>query len=138
MITLTEIIVIIIIHWVADFVFQDKKWALGKSKNWNDLLTHTSIYSLIWFLAGMIYLAYSFTKEPIQPTSNLLPIFIFTVVTFITHTITDYFTSRIVIIKFENKHYGSAIPNFGAFTIIDIDQVLHYIQLFITYYLLKS
>ena len=47
--TLTEIFAIIIIHWVADFVFQDEKWALGKSKNWYDLLMHTYTYTIILY-----------------------------------------------------------------------------------------
>ena len=37
---LIEILSILGIHWIADFVFQDEKWALGKSKNWNDLLSN--------------------------------------------------------------------------------------------------
>ena len=36
---LIEIFSIIIIHWFADFIMQDEKWALGKSKNWSDLLS---------------------------------------------------------------------------------------------------
>jgi hypothetical protein len=47
MISLTVILAIIIIHWIADFVFQDEKWALGKSKNWSDLLKHTYLYSMV-------------------------------------------------------------------------------------------
>ena len=120
---LIEIFSIIMIHWIADFVFQDEKWALGKSKNWIDLLSHTSVYSLCWIIPMLIML----------PLNHVL---VFWFITFIAHTITDYFTSRIVSKKFENKQYGSAIPNFGAFTIIGIDQVLHYVQLFTTYYLL--
>jgi hypothetical protein len=124
MLTLTEIFAIIIIHWIADFVFQDEKWALSKSKNWSDLLSHTSVYSIVWIIPMFFML----------PLNHVL---VFWFITFLAHTITDYFTSRIVSKKFENKHYGSAIPNFGAFTIIGIDQLLHYIQLFTTYYLLK-
>ncbi len=125
MLTLTEIFVIIIIHWIADFVFQDEKWATNKSKSFDHLLAHTLTYSLIWFMVCIFIL-------PIKIS------FIFYVITLVAHTITDYFTSRIVSKKFENKHYGSAIPNFGAFTIIGIDQLLHYLQLFLTYYYLKS
>lgn len=125
MLTLIEIFTIIFIHWVADFVMQDEKWALGKSKNSFDLTAHTTAYSILWYLPMCIMLK-----------SFLLPL-LFVIITLITHTITDYFTSRIVSKKFANGHYGSAIPNFGAFTIIGVDQVLHYIQLFLTYYLLK-
>lgn len=123
--TLLEIFAIIIIHWVADFVFQDEKWALGKSKNWKDLLNHTLMYSLIWFTIGIFIFSIQIT-------------FIFYLITLILHTITDYFTSRIVSKKFAKNHLGSSIPNFGAFSIIGFDQVLHYVQLFTTYYYLKT
>jgi hypothetical protein len=122
--TLLEVFTIIIIHWIADFVFQDEKWALGKSKNNFDLTAHTTVYSVLWYLPMCIML-----------NNFLLPL-LFIITTFITHTLTDYFTSRIVSRKFERKEYGSNIPNFGAFTVIGFDQVLHYIQLFTTYYIL--
>jgi hypothetical protein len=116
-------------HWIADFVFQDEKWALGKSKNWHDLLSHTFSYSIIWLAVGYILFLLGII-------SINFPLFV--LITFISHTITDYFTSRIVSKKFANNHYGSPIPNFGAFSIIGFDQVLHYIQLFLTYYYLKQ
>lgn len=120
--SLTVILSIIIIHWFADFVMQDEKWALGKSKNWSDLLAHTTTYMCFWILMWA-FLPFHLTL-------------LFMVITFIAHTITDYFTSRIVSKKFSKQEYGSSIPNTGAFTIIGIDQVLHYFQLFITYKLL--
>lgn len=119
MFTITQIFIIIFTHWVADFILQDEKWALGKSKNLNDLLCHTIVYSGFWFLP-MLYL--------IGLESSLM----FVCITFLFHTLTDYFTSKIVSKKFANNHYGSQIPNLGAFTIIGFDQVLHYIQLFLT------
>lgn len=122
--TLIEIFTILFIHWVADFIFQDEKWALGKSKNWDDLLHHTVTYSVFWILPAILMLGYDGA--------------IFIIVTFLAHTTTDYFTSRVVSKKFANKEYGSAIPNFGAFTIIGFDQILHYIQLFLTYSILKA
>lgn len=130
---LIEIFSIIIIHWFADFVMQDEKWALGKSKNWNDLLKHAIMYTSIWWIGIMILFIFYSNSLPITGTQ----VFGFLGITFIAHTITDYFTSRIVSKKFANNHYGSSIPNFGAFTIIGIDQILHYMQLFITYYSLK-
>ena len=46
---LQYIFAIIFNHWVADFVFQDEKWALGKSKSNRELLKHTITYSLLLF-----------------------------------------------------------------------------------------
>lgn len=122
-----EVLGIIIIHWFADFLMQDEKWALGKSKNNDDLFKHVLMYTFIWWVAIVILLSPNLYK----------PLYLFAPITFVCHWITDYFTSRIVSKKFANNQYGSPIPNWGAFTIIGIDQVLHYIQLFVTYYLLK-
>lgn len=127
--TLIEIFSIIIIHWIADFIFQDEKWAINKSKNWSSLLNHTYTYTGIWFIFISWLIVGGFKTTP-------LSFLLFLIITFVAHTITDYFTSRIVSRKFERKEYGSPIPNLGAFTIIGFDQVLHYIQLFLTYYIL--
>jgi hypothetical protein len=123
---LIEIFSIIIIHWIADFVMQDEKWALGKSKNWKDLLSHTGMYSFsFWILINICSIGLPYYWS-----------FYFMLITFICHTITDYFTSRIVSKRFAKGYMGGPIPNFGAFSIIGFDQVLHYVQLFITYQLL--
>lgn len=173
--TLTEILIIIIIHWISDFIMQDEKWALGKSKNWSDLLQHTFTYSLMMFgLLGSSY--YLIIGERLTFYFG----FYFFLITFIFHTATDYITSRIVsrrfgkeepyILTIDSKLYEpgdildakntypyiimnkiaqldkyrqsykvklyNSIPNFGAFSLIGGDQVLHYIQLFSTYYFL--
>jgi hypothetical protein len=135
--TLIEIFSIIIIHWIADFVFQDEKWALGKSKNWKDLLSHTLTYTFAFYCLGFAIPYWLNGRTHIGLPTNNIQLLLFFPITLICHTITDYFTSRIVSKKFAKQEYGSTIPNFGAFTIIGIDQVLHYIQLFTTYYLLK-
>lgn len=126
MISIYIIFTIIIVHYIADFIMQDEKWALGKSKNVNDLTLHIGVYSYFWIIP-----AYYMFETDFQA-------YVFLVVTFCAHWITDYFTSRIVSKKFEAKHYGSPIPNLGAFSVIGFDQLLHYTQLFLTYYLLKS
>ena len=135
--TLIEIFAIIIIHWISDFIMQDEKWALGKSKNWRDLIMHTMLYSAIWWFP--ILIAILINQPDIQDGNQVLfKSLLFIFITFITHTIIDYTTSKIVSKKFAKQEYGSPIPNFGAFTIIGFDQVLHYIQLFVTYYLLTK
>lgn len=115
---------LVVIHWVADFLFQDEKWATNKSKNNKDLLSHTLTYSSILFIS-----IYGWTYDYINSL-------IFFIITLILHTITDYISSRIVSYKFNKGEYGSKIPNLGAFSIIGIDQVLHYFQLVITYEIL--
>lgn len=129
---LITILSILVIHWIADFVFQTDKQAKGKSNNWSDLLSHTFNYSFVWWVMGLIYLAFSFKQFPIQPTSNLLPILYFGIITFICHTITDYFTSRL------NKYLWNKGRVHDFFISIGFDQLLHYFQLFLTYKLLIS
>jgi len=120
---LIEIFSIILIHWFADFVLQTDKQAKGKSKNWSDLLSHTLVYSIIWSLVCMIVGLVML---------NWKIVVLFPIITFTCHTITDYFTSRLNSKLWEKGQ----IHNF--FVSIGFDQVLHYVQLFTTYYLLKG
>jgi hypothetical protein len=125
--TLAEIFVLIIGHFIADFVLQDVDWANNKSTSNKALLKHTVMYSLFWCFPLLL-----FWRDYPDKILWFLPI------TFILHTVTDYITSRIVKKKFEKKEYGTHIPNRGGFTVIGLDQVLHYLQLFITYKLLTA
>jgi hypothetical protein len=116
----------VVIHFIADFIFQAEEWATNKSKSNFALFKHVTMYTIIWSTAGVFIFS--------DPFKYL----IFLLVTFVAHFTTDYFTSRIVSRKFANNEYGSPIPNFGAFTVIGFDQVLHYGQLFLTYHLLTN
>lgn len=137
---LIEIFSIIFLHWVADFVLQTDKQAKGKSKNWRDLINHTSVYSLVWLLVGGFIYLHQF-KPYDQVHNNMMNAYwqhwiprglLFVLITFICHTITDYFTSRL-----NSKLWAKGdVHNF--FVSVGFDQVLHYIQLFLTYSLLKQ
>lgn len=122
---LIEIFSIILIHWFADFVLQTDKQAKGKSKNWSDLLSHTGIYSLVWLIPSLIIFFNQLEIGIIKALS-------FVLITFIAHTITDYFTSRL------NSKLWAKGDTHNFFVSVGFDQVLHYIQLFTTYYLLKN
>ncbi|NDA78911.1 MAG: DUF3307 domain-containing protein [Actinobacteria bacterium] len=127
---------VICVHYVADFIFQAEKWATTKSKSNLSLLSHVSVYSTLWILPSYAILA------NLRPGESrewyLYSTILFFILTFLSHFITDYITSRIVSEKFSSGKYGSPIPNFGAFSIIGLDQVLHYAQLFTTLYLLTD
>lgn len=113
-----EILIILFIHWVADFILQTDKMALNKSKSNRWLLTHTLVYSLVWFAVGICIF-------------DFYNVLIFTLITFITHTLTDYVTSRITRRLYNvSKHY--------FFVVIGFDQFLHYTQLLLTYYFTTS
>jgi hypothetical protein len=138
--SLIVVLSIIFIHWVADFIFQAEEWANNKSKGITPLLKHTITYSLVWYFVMFVFAICGnhFGGYSAKDLGWSGWMFLFPVITFVFHTITDYFTSKIVSKRFADQHYGSPIPNFGAFTIIGFDQVLHYTQLFLTYYLLTK
>lgn len=121
---------LILFHYIADFIFQDEKWAKAKSYDFNALTDHTIIYSSVMGLLTFFCLPLEFASG--------LHWGGFVLITFITHTITDYFTSKMVAKKFKENKLGSSIPNFGAFSIIGFDQVIHYATLFLTYNYLKA
>lgn len=123
-----EIIAILAIHWYADFVLQTDEQAKGKSKSWTFLLDHTITYSISWFLASI---AYFITYEN-DLSIALSKAFIFTGITFVAHTITDYYTSRL------NSKLWAAGKVHEFFVSIGFDQLLHFTQLLLTYQLLVN
>lgn len=101
------IILIVWVHFIADFLCQTDKMALNKSTSNKWLLAHTSVYS-IWFLI----LGWKFA-----------------LITFLTHTITDYITSRgtSYLWKKEKRH--------EFFCLIGLDQAIHITTLILTFLL---
>lgn len=121
MINLWVVFGIIFIHWVADFVLQTHWQATNKSKDNNALTQHVMTYTGLW---SFVCIGYGLV------TGNFLVMFLFPIITFICHWVTDYFTSRL-----NSKLWAKGdIHNF--FVSVGFDQVLHYAQLFLTYYLL--
>lgn len=117
------VLVILFTHWVADFVCQTDKMAQGKSKNWFDLLSHTAVYSSVfWVVCPFI-----FGDNPNWALNCCL----FFGITFVCHTITDYFTSRL------NSKLWAEKKVHWFFVSVGFDQFLHFAQLLITYQLLK-
>lgn len=119
-----EIIVvlgILFVHWVADFLCQTHEMSIKKSKSNKWLSYHVSVYSLVttvfWTMAMF----------RVDPLINLPLVF---GITFVTHWITDYFTSR-----WTSKLYAKGdIHNF--FVVVGLDQFIHYTTLLGTYSLL--
>lgn len=126
MINLWEVLMLVVGHWFADFVCQTDRQALGKSKEWSPLLEHTLTYTVI-----MTFMVAFITCPQIGDKGVLLA-FLFGIITFAAHTATDYYTSRVnaVLWQEEKRH--------DFFVSVGFDQVLHYAQLFITYFSLKA
>lgn len=120
--TILTIFCFLVIHWVADFIFQTDKDAKGKSSNMGHLLSHTTSYTLTWFVCGFVY--------AVLTASSAVYLLYFCIITFISHTITDYYTSRL------NSYLWKKGDTHNFFVSIGFDQILHYMQLFLTYKLL--
>lgn len=112
-------ILLLTIHYLGDFVLQSDYMAINKSKSMKALLTHTGIYSLCFLLVAFLILS------PIQAIA-------FFVATFWIHTAQDYITSRISakLYREERRH--------DFFLCIGFDQLLHFVQLFMTYQILTN
>jgi len=124
--SLTIIFSIIIVHWIADFVFQTEWMALNKSKENSALGWHAFVYSAIFFIAGVIY-------GEMYMGEDRRPIVYFALVTFVLHFLTDYITSRITSRQFRDKIYYQIPPKLGAFAVIGLDQVIHYVSLILAF-----
>lgn len=108
MISLHIILLIIWIHFVADFIFQSNYTAINKSKDNYVLLYHVIIY-------GVLFIPISFQ---------------YAVVNSMLHFIVDYITSRVtsILYRHDERHW--------FFVVIGLDQALHLTCLFVTYVIL--
>lgn len=110
-------------HFIGDFVLQTRHMAKKKSSSNYYLTMHVFVYSLANIILWLIFLPlFGVTYDKFTIMTSLLVIFI-------THWLTDYFTS-----KQTGKYYleGEAGEK-KFFTMIGFDQTLHFLQLFATY-----
>lgn len=108
MIDVKMVFIILLIHWVADFICQSDEVAKNKSKSNKYLLKHIGIYTLVLFAVWPLALTYSL--------KDLMPWIIFNG---LAHLAIDYFTSRM-----SSKLYAKGdVHNF--FVVIGFDQFAH-------------
>ncbi len=117
-INLAVVLIILFVHWLADFVLQTDWQAQNKSKNNIALTLHVLSYTIVWCFVSLWLLG---------PAGSS----VFAIITFITHWFTDYYTSRL-----NSKLYAAGKIHY-FFVSIGFDQFLHYAQLLLTYQLLK-
>jgi Protein of unknown function (DUF3307) len=120
MVSVYSLIILMAMHWCGDFVMQTNWQATNKSRSWKALLHHTVPYSLYMGLFCVICM------------KNWEAWALFTLITFVAHTATDYVTSRI------NKKLYDQNRIHDFFVSVGFDQLLHFIQLSLTYYYLNQ
>lgn len=126
------LLMFLIAHFVADFIMQTREQAVNKSKSIAALLSHTGWYSFAMFFFVLMIVSYNSNVAPLAWEGVLvmkIPL-LFGLITFVCHSITDFFTSKLTSYLYKKKDYH----NF--FVVIGFDQILHYLQLYLTYKLL--
>ena len=118
-ITFQTFLFILIIHYLADFVLQTPEQSEKKSTSLKFLTYHVLTYSAVWFAAAFILV-----PDPIRAAG-------FAGITFATHWIIDFSTSRIGKVFWDKKDYHN------GFNVVGADQILHYVQLYWTIYLIN-
>jgi len=116
---LEEILVLVVLHWICDYLLQTREMGDNKSSSWYYLLQHTLVYSVFIYIGLLLY--------GLEDNSALGQ---FMTLTFLLHTATDYFTSRAVKRLYAQKRM------YETFAVMGFDQALHHAQLFICYDLL--
>jgi hypothetical protein len=112
---------ILLVHWVADFLLQTRHMATRKSESNYYLSLHVTIYSfttiMLWVLFFLI----------IGTHMTTFTVFLSLAVTFTTHWLTDYVTSRQTSKFYKAENYK------GFFDTVGLDQWIHALTLFLTY-----
>ena len=126
----------LIVHTLADFSLQNDFMAINKSKRLDALLLHVGIYS-VSFLLFTVFAGYDFEKLPL-----------FFALTFLSHFVTDFVTSRISRKLFPFIKAWPSIPEDREYTdlegrgwrsrhrffeCIGYDQLIHFTTLSFTY-----
>ena len=127
------IVILLTAHWVADFVLQKEEWARGKHNSITDLLSHTVYYSMIMFFIVFVYQLITIKD---LTTLRVEYILLFWFITLVTHTLVDFITSKFAHKLLDKQQYYTTVPNLGFFSVIGLDQLIHYIILFLTYKIL--
>jgi len=102
------VVMLIWIHFVADFILQSDMMATKKSSSNKWLGLHILAYSIPWFYFGWL----------------------FAVINAVAHFCTDYITSRIT-----SRLYKAGKTHW-FFVVIGFDQAVHLTTLFVTYSLM--
>lgn len=100
-----ELILIFVLHYVADFWFQTDKQAVTKSYDNKNLATHAFTYALPFVIISPLYAL----------VNGLL------------HLVTDYFTSR------WSSYYYKQNDMRKFFKVVGLDQMVHAVTLISTY-----
>jgi hypothetical protein len=114
-------IYILLIHWFADFILQTRHMATRKSSSNYYLTMHVLIYSFATIVLWILFFL------AVEIPMSRLTVFGAMGITFVTHWLTDYITSRYT------TKYFLAKKDKEFYNMIGFDQLIHALTLFLTY-----
>lgn len=106
-----QLVMLLVTHWVGDFLFQTTWMATSKSRRLDALTAHVLIYSL----------ALSVTAVLIFGPNALAAAFI--ACNAVLHFVTDFFTSKVSAALHAKQNMR------GFYVVLGLDQLLHHIAL---------
>lgn len=115
----------LLIHWLADFVFQTDWMAKNKATSQHALAAHVLAYFTVLTISTLILAIFAQKDLP----SSVIP---FICINVVSHLLIDYVTSRIS----STLHKNGDIHNF--FVVIGFDQFLHISILYWSYFYFLS
>lgn len=116
-----SVLFIIFVHWVSDFVLQTHHMSTRKSSSNYYLTLHVIVYTFSTIVL------WSFILPLLSVKLAAGPVWLAFLLIFVTHWITDYFTSRRTSKLYKEEKYHD------FFVVIGFDQVLHYTQLLLIF-----
>lgn len=115
---------ILSLHWVADFYLQTDEMAINKSKSNSWLAKHVLIYTVTLYFGMMAWWLFLLNLAAF----TFLQLTLWVIINGILHFLQDYLSSRVTAELWQkgDRH------NF--FVVIGLDQFVHYVCLFGTFY----
>ena len=126
--TFDAIIILLIAHWISDFVIQKEEWARGKHNSFTDLMSHTLHYALTMYIIVLIFHLIKYGNA-----IQFMHLLYFWFITLVTHTIVDFITSKFTYKYSHRMQWYFKNKSLGFFPMIGLDQTIHYIMLFYSY-----
>lgn len=131
-----HLVILLVLHFVADFLFQTRTMGLNKGKSIMWLSIHVGVYLITFMVFGLIFADYI-----IDTSDGMLPILEFCILNASLHWITDFITSKfsglfylkMLKSKKEGDRKKEYLWQYGFWSIIGLDFTIHIITLIYTY-----
>lgn len=118
--------VILVAHFVADFVLQTRWQAMNKSSSWTALNDHVAVYMVTMLAIVSIGMGLLDGQIPYPP-----PLIAWAGINGLLHFVTDAGTSRLN--KYLYQRFRDDPAHHWFFVGVGFDQLVHYATLFSTY-----